>query len=60
MKKTAKVKSPKPAKKPAKARITVRIKKPVPKPSSQNNDDDLYDQGDMATPRRDPPYEDGL
>lgn len=39
------------ADKPAK----VRPKKPAP-----NNDDDLYDQGDIATPRRDPPYEDGI
>lgn len=37
--------------KPAK----IRPKKPAP-----NNDDDLYDQGDIATPRRDPPYNDGL
>lgn len=39
------------ADKPAK----VRPKKPAP-----NSDDDLYDQGDIATPRRDPPYNDGL
>ncbi|MFZ5734465.1 MAG: hypothetical protein ACOY4O_17145 [Pseudomonadota bacterium] len=41
--------SPKPASKPAKT----DKRKP-------QNDDDLYDQGDIATPRRDPPYEDGI
>ena len=60
MKKTTKAKALKPEKRPAKAVVKVRIKKPAPKPASQNSDDDLYDQGDMATPRRDPPYEDGL
>ncbi len=33
-------------------------KKPPAKPKA--DEDDLYDQGDIATPRRDPPYEDGL
>jgi len=38
-------------------------KKPTDKPAKkkpQTTDDDLYDQGDIATPRRDPPYEDGI
>lgn len=30
------------------------------KKKPQANEDDLYDQGDIATPRRDPPYEDGI
>ena len=60
MKKTAKAKAPKPTKKPAKLAVKVRVKKPVLKPASQDGDDELYDQGDIATPRRDPPYEDGL
>ncbi|HBB54945.1 MAG TPA: hypothetical protein DCZ49_02020 [Hyphomonadaceae bacterium] len=60
MKKTAKTKPPKPAKKPSQTGVKARVKKPVSKPASQANDDDLYDQGDIATPRRDPPYEDGL
>lgn len=39
--------------------------KPADKPAKTDrkkpqNDDDLYDQGDIATPRRDPPYEDGI
>lgn len=34
--------------------------KPDKAKPSQTTDDDLYDQGDIATPRRDPPYEDGI
>lgn len=41
----------KPVSKPAK----VHPKKPTP-----STEDDPYDQGDIATPRRDPPYEDGI
>lgn len=29
-------------------------------PRKKRDDDDPYDQGDIATPRRDPPYEDGI
>jgi hypothetical protein len=33
---------------------------PVPVPPDPDPDAELYEQGDIATPRRDPPYEDGL
>lgn len=34
-------------------------KSPAEKPAPRD-DDELYEQGDIATPKRDLPYEDGL
>lgn len=60
-------KSPKSTGKPVKplAKVSLKAKtkpakKAAPRSPQATTDDDLYDQGDIATPRRDPPYEDGL
>lgn len=47
-------------KKDGPGKSTAKPAKVGKKKPPQNNDDDLYDQGDIATPRRDPPYEDGI
>jgi hypothetical protein len=50
-----------PIQRPAKPRRPPGAKRmPVPVPPDPDPDAELYEQGDIATPRRDPPYEDGL